>query len=324
VLNEYSFDAWGRRRNFSNWGYTVAAQTDLLPARGFTAHEWLPWFNLYNMNGRLYDPVVGRFLSPDNYVQMPDFSQNFNRYSYALNNPLVYTDPTGEKWRWGNPFYHFDRLAQKFMDWVNKKLEPVSDAMVEAGIPDFGVGVSVNGNGNVNVSCSYRGREVFNTKNIDRSRADQKVSEKLDEVRQAYWQDLHNASFSNLFPQKGDQVLSPLNGVWDYSLYYLFGRSYGMYSVNAEGKIIGSQPITGMAPTPGFAKGTKIIQYGGHTLSKSTLSTLNISKEHGKYAIESLKKANRLPANFHGNIGSDGSYWSKTWEYIDNVLHYLY
>ena len=48
------------------------------------------------MNGRLYDPVVGRFLSPDNYVQMPDFSQNFNRYSYALNNPLIYTDPSGE------------------------------------------------------------------------------------------------------------------------------------------------------------------------------------------------------------------------------------
>ncbi|MFZ5431612.1 MAG: RHS repeat-associated core domain-containing protein [Bacteroidota bacterium] len=98
VQNEYSYDAWGIRRNFSNWSYAVAAQTDLLPARGFTGHEWLPWFNLYNMNGRLYDPVVGRFLSPDNYVQMPDFSQNFNRYSYCLNNPLKYTDPTGEFW----------------------------------------------------------------------------------------------------------------------------------------------------------------------------------------------------------------------------------
>ncbi len=48
------------------------------------------------MNGRLYDPLVGRFLSPDNNVQMPDFSQNFNRYSYCINNPLIYTDPSGE------------------------------------------------------------------------------------------------------------------------------------------------------------------------------------------------------------------------------------
>ena len=48
------------------------------------------------MNGRLYDPIVGRMLSPDNNVQMPDYTQNYNRYSYALNNPLKYTDPDGE------------------------------------------------------------------------------------------------------------------------------------------------------------------------------------------------------------------------------------
>jgi hypothetical protein len=48
------------------------------------------------MNGRLYDPLLGRFLSPDNNVQMPDFTQNFNRYSYALNNPMIYNDPDGE------------------------------------------------------------------------------------------------------------------------------------------------------------------------------------------------------------------------------------
>ncbi|MFQ3579872.1 MAG: RHS repeat-associated core domain-containing protein, partial [Bacteroidales bacterium] len=48
------------------------------------------------MNGRLYDPILGRMLSPDNYVQLPHFSQNYNRYSYCLNNPLMYTDPSGE------------------------------------------------------------------------------------------------------------------------------------------------------------------------------------------------------------------------------------
>ena len=53
-------------------------------------------FDIINMNGRLYDPVLGRFFSPDNYVQMPDNSQNFNRYSYCLNNPLKYTDPSGD------------------------------------------------------------------------------------------------------------------------------------------------------------------------------------------------------------------------------------
>ncbi|HPA67985.1 MAG TPA: hypothetical protein PLA42_07665 [Tenuifilaceae bacterium] len=55
------------------------------------------------MNGRMYAcpptggiPVLGRFLSPDSYVQAPDFTQSFNRYSYCLNNPLIYTDSDGE------------------------------------------------------------------------------------------------------------------------------------------------------------------------------------------------------------------------------------
>jgi len=56
----------------------------------------MPEYNLINMNGRMYDPVTCRFLSPDPYIQMPDNSQNFNRYSYCLNNPLKYTDPSGE------------------------------------------------------------------------------------------------------------------------------------------------------------------------------------------------------------------------------------
>ena len=54
------------------------------------------------MNARLYDPQVGRFLSPDPYVQAPENIQNFNRYSYVLNNPLKYTDPTGEVWECRN------------------------------------------------------------------------------------------------------------------------------------------------------------------------------------------------------------------------------
>ena len=48
------------------------------------------------MNARLYDPVLGRFAGMDPYVQMPDYTQNYNRYAYALNNPLIYTDPDGE------------------------------------------------------------------------------------------------------------------------------------------------------------------------------------------------------------------------------------
>ena len=81
-----SYDAWGKQ--------TVTLNTIGLH-RGYTGHEMLGEFDIINMNGRLYDPILGRFFSPDNYVQMPDNSQNFNRYSYCLNNPLKYTDPSG-------------------------------------------------------------------------------------------------------------------------------------------------------------------------------------------------------------------------------------
>ena len=84
---EASYDAWGRQ--------TVT--TDSIGfRRGYTGHEMLPEFGLVNMNGRMYDPVIGRFISPDDYVQQPDNSQSYNRYSYCLNNPLKYTDPDGE------------------------------------------------------------------------------------------------------------------------------------------------------------------------------------------------------------------------------------
>lgn len=97
VLQENSYDAWGRLRNPQTQVlYNDDNRPDLFLRRGYTSHEHLPWFGLTNMNARLYDPVLGRFLSPDPYVQMPDFSQSFNRYAYAHNNPLKFTDPSGE------------------------------------------------------------------------------------------------------------------------------------------------------------------------------------------------------------------------------------
>ena len=84
---EASYDAWGKQTIKLN---KIGLQ------RGYTGHEMRNDFDIINMNGRLYNPVLGRFLSPDNFVQMPGNTQRYNRYSYCLNNPLKCTDPSGE------------------------------------------------------------------------------------------------------------------------------------------------------------------------------------------------------------------------------------
>lgn len=81
---------------YDPWGVQTVVTDSILFHRGYGGHEMLNEFGIINMGGRLYDPLLGRFLSPDNYVQEPFNTQNLNRYSYCLNNPVKYTDPDGE------------------------------------------------------------------------------------------------------------------------------------------------------------------------------------------------------------------------------------
>jgi RHS repeat-associated protein len=95
VVEKRLFDAWGAIAKVQDGaGNTLTVLTIL--DRGYTGHEHLQTVGLIHMNGRLYDPKLHRFLQPDNYVQDPSNTQNFNRYGYVMNNPLKYSDPTGE------------------------------------------------------------------------------------------------------------------------------------------------------------------------------------------------------------------------------------
>jgi RHS repeat-associated protein len=93
AIEWHNFDAWGRERNPQTWEYLVVEPVETsITDRGYTGREMLSQFGIINMNGRLYDPTVGRMLSPDPYIQAPGNTQNYNRYSYVLNNPLKYSD----------------------------------------------------------------------------------------------------------------------------------------------------------------------------------------------------------------------------------------
>jgi RHS repeat-associated protein len=61
----------------------------------FTGQEFDPEYHLYNYNARLYDPIMSRFITPDTIVPDPYNPQSLNRYTYCLNNPLTYIDPSG-------------------------------------------------------------------------------------------------------------------------------------------------------------------------------------------------------------------------------------
>ncbi|MEO7097751.1 MAG: RHS repeat-associated core domain-containing protein [Luteolibacter sp.] len=104
VIERQSFNAWGERRNADTWQNYRTVSTDAYRTsstdydRGYTGHEQLDDSGLIHMNGRIYDPELGRMLSPDPMVQVPEYSQNFNRYSYVMNNPLNMTDPSGFSW----------------------------------------------------------------------------------------------------------------------------------------------------------------------------------------------------------------------------------
>ncbi|WP_394776012.1 FG-GAP-like repeat-containing protein [Flavobacterium sp.] len=94
IVEKRLFDAWGSIIKVQDGaGNTLAGLTIL--DRGYTGHEHLQSIGLINMNARLYDPIIRRFLQIDNYIQDPTNTQNYNQYGYVLNNPLVYIDPSG-------------------------------------------------------------------------------------------------------------------------------------------------------------------------------------------------------------------------------------
>jgi len=151
VIRNLHFDPWGNVKSDTNWlTFDSTTLSGSLAgtfrfSRGFTGHEHYADLKIINMKapskreqkqaclifferevlrdevstyGRLYDPVIARFFSPDNFVQVPEFTQSYNRYSYCLNNPLQYTDPSGDEM-----FAPWYRDAIGVVRWIDSEFE---------------------------------------------------------------------------------------------------------------------------------------------------------------------------------------------------------
>ncbi len=96
ATNKRGFDSFGAV-TYGDFSPRVPATLGLAPTtlRGFTGHEHVDSARVIHMNGRIYDPKLGRFYSVDPVIQFPANSQSLNPYSYILNNPLSGRDPSG-------------------------------------------------------------------------------------------------------------------------------------------------------------------------------------------------------------------------------------
>jgi RHS repeat-associated protein len=178
VAERSANDPWGQRRNPTNWTQTDT-RTAFILNRGYTMHEHLPEFNLINMYGRVYDQLTAFFFSPDPYLQAPGNWLNYNRYGYCLNNPFLYTDPSGEFLGLAlralilvggslsnaingvsNPVEKAWNTSSSLTNRVGSSLQfPVyqnNNTVISAGLDPFNLGVSVNViNTSGNLTSSY-------------------------------------------------------------------------------------------------------------------------------------------------------------------------
>ncbi|WP_371666772.1 FG-GAP-like repeat-containing protein [Streptomyces sp. NBC_00289] len=90
----FYYDPFGKRTKNDATPYTgTTGDTH----HGYTGHQMDDDLGLINMKGRIYNPTLKRFLTPDPYTTGYHTSQALNRYTYTENNPTNLTDPTGYK-----------------------------------------------------------------------------------------------------------------------------------------------------------------------------------------------------------------------------------
>jgi RHS repeat-associated protein len=90
------YEPFGARRDKD--GGPAPGVSPVEAALGFTGHRHDDELGLIDMRGRVYDPALRRFITPDPHVTDPLDGQSYNRYSYVANDPVNRTDPTGVDW----------------------------------------------------------------------------------------------------------------------------------------------------------------------------------------------------------------------------------
>lgn len=287
-----SYDPWGKREIGNNALYIKFY-------RGFTGHEHIDELGLIDMNGRMYDPLLGRFLSPDPFIQMPDNSQNFNRYSYCFNNPLKYTDPDGN-FIFGYTFGFFRGLFSGNNPFKEGWKTGVNEVKIYGGL--FA--------SDPNKSIGERYLEVF-------SRLFFQMPQTIGGFLSAYW--TNNLTEVNWVKYKYGATVLQTNGQWG-------AITQGSY-------IIGDRNIEADANNPLFQH-----EYGHYIQSQkmgwayyqrvgipSLLSTDKVALYNGDHDFHPVEQDANRRAFIYFNEEVDGfydidGYDDKGWDFEENPL----
>ena len=151
AVERLSYGAFGKRRIATGenaWTDPALAIAAVNTPRGFTGHEHLDDFQLVHMNGRVYDPSLGRFMSADPFVQFAESTQGLNRYAYVDNNPLSFTDPSGY-------FFDFDDIFDDISDIFDDIYDYIFEFNFDYQLGVFGWGYDVAGFSDLEVEITW-------------------------------------------------------------------------------------------------------------------------------------------------------------------------
>ena len=239
------------------------------------------------MNGRIYDPKLGRMLSPDPVTQAPENGQNYNRYTYANNNPLKYSDPSG---------FEFAAAAAACANniWCSSAVSSVIAT----------VGNFFGGNG------------------CDRTCKERKAAHNWCKAQSACLAELR-ANTREKFRKRSAQVImeATLTG---QSYYFENGRAYLGDNTTGAGDPVNVQPVPGqnnkLVIDSTLEAWNHYINGNGDSVilgTKSTSALLN-STEHQR-ALSNIMSGN---TDLSGNYGVNLEFEDSTYHIGDTTIHY--
>ncbi|QNW97211.1 hypothetical protein IC797_12790 [Acinetobacter seifertii] len=316
-LERLSYDSWGKRRNVD--GTVVSGVKGKNSIHGFTSHEMLDSIGLIHMNGRVYDPTIGRFISADPTIDGADSLQGYNRYAYVYNNPTTLLDPDGYGWtkfwkRFGKDLAN--GLNTIMDDWLATCSKAKGDCGVSVGVTygpnNQGVGAYNDGRNTIQPHIGFGGSNQYHQINLPAYEVGDSSTRVMDPNGRRLIDSYESAWERNLYleEQGSDsdedtrlRVLAAVNAVNNELTAFNHAWTFGLY---------GSQPTSGgyigttAAMAAGFFTGTSEIAVvrstGEVAIWTATRVRTNVQnafkhwKDHGKEFPELLNSKQYVEA----------------------------